>query len=124
MPKPITYRSYLENKRRTNNSKKKQDVSELQERKGTKANTIASSETPEKKPKRRFKPGVVTVREIKYYQKLTGNLVPLAPLERYVRRKMADYEKDFAASISDACDHRLSGECLEIIAEALNGYIL
>ena len=43
--------------------------------------------TQEQKERRkiRFRPGTVTLREIKRYQKTTGNLCPRAPFQRLVR---------------------------------------
>ena len=36
-------------------------------------------------PRKRFRPGTIALREIKYYQKKTGAILALAPFQRLVK---------------------------------------
>ena len=50
---------------------------------------------PERKPKvRRFRPGTVALREIRYYQSTIGLLLPMAPFQRVVRAICAEIDPD------------------------------
>ena len=51
-------------------------------------------------------------------------LIPKAPLERFVRNKMKEVEQDYFKSISSVEGIMLSGECMEIIGEAVQSYAI
>ena len=52
------------------------------------------SDSQKEKRKFRYRPGTVTLREIKKYQKTTGNLCPRAPFQRLVREISSEHMAD------------------------------
>lgn len=58
-----------------------------------KGNAIAKKHLLEK-PKKRFRPGTVALREIRKYQKSTEHVLPLAPFRRLVREIINDVRPD------------------------------
>ena len=74
--------------------------------------------------KMRYHPGTVAVREVRYYQKSTNLLLSKAPLERFIRNKMKEVEHDYFKSYSSVEGIMLAGDCMEIIAEAVQSYAI
>ena len=119
----VTYQSYRNKMKKDlkEGSDKKGGVSKM----GARKNARASGGVSEgERRKARFHPGTVAVREVKFYQKTTDLLVSKAPLERFVRNKMKEIENDYFKSFGSMEGIRLSGYCLEIIAEAVQSYII
>ena len=61
----------------------------------------------------RFRPGTVTLREIKRYQKTTGNLMPRAPFQRLVREMSSEH----------MADCRFQARALMALQEATEAYL-
>ena len=62
----------------------------------------AAASAPVKKP-RRFRPGVVALREIRRYQKTTDLLIRRLPFQRLVKDISQDYKTDIRFQASAVC---------------------
>ena len=82
--------------------------------KAIKKTAPAAGGVKDKVAKRRYKPGTVTLREIKRYQKSVDMLLPRAPFQRLVR------------SITMELDHQLrfQSQALQALQEASEAYIV
>ena len=66
------------------------------------------------KKRKGFKPGTVTLREIKRYQKTTDMLLPRAPFQRLVRSIVTDMDHEL----------RFQSQALQALQEASEAYIV
>lgn len=65
------------------------------------------------KPKRRFRPGTVAIREIRKYQKTTDTLIPRMSFQRYVREIMGELGP-----------YRIQTQALYALQEAAEAYLV
>ena len=79
------------------------------------AGGMKKTSDPSQKERRkiRFRPGTVTLREIKRYQKTTGNLCPRAPFQRLVREISSEH----------MADCRFQARALMALQEAVEAYM-
>ena len=72
------------------------------------------------KAKRRYRPGTVTLREIRRYQKTTNCLIPKLPFSRFVREIMEDVD----IRPRGATSLRIQATALEALQQAAEAYLV
>ena len=72
------------------------------------------SSSPEKKAKKRYRPGVLALKEIRRYQKTTELLLKTLPFQRLVREITQQFKRDF----------RYQACALQCLQEATEAYII
>ena len=111
MPKSKAISSKIE---KANNSKKKissKSKPVKDSKKVAKTKLIAKADNEMKK--RKFKPGTVALREIKKYQRETGQLIPRAPFQRLVRQICSGIDNEL----------RFQSQALVALQEASEAYL-
>ncbi|KAJ8473595.1 hypothetical protein ONZ45_g16239 [Pleurotus djamor] len=78
------------------------------------AERMRSASTSKQKMKRRSRPGVVALREIRRYQISTDLLIPKLPFQRLVREIAAEFQPDF----------RFQSDALVALQEASEAYLV
>ncbi|BGP17547.1 hypothetical protein JCM10213_004088 [Rhodosporidiobolus nylandii] len=77
--------------------------------------TPSTTSTGKKRKPHRFKPGTIALREIRYYQKSTGNLLRKLPFQRLVRE---------IAQENVGAQMRWQGSALSALQEAAEEYLV
>ncbi|KAJ8520318.1 hypothetical protein ONZ45_g2872 [Pleurotus djamor] len=80
----------------------------------SRAERMRSASTSKQKVKKRSRPGVVALREIRRYQISTDLLIPKLPFQRLVREIAAEFQPDF----------RFQSDALVALQEASEAYLV